>query len=568
MAKILPMEEKLLQTLPPAALAGRLMSLPAARRLAILLERADAEAVVAALPEPDFCLFVKELDPGAAAPLLAMARPGQLTHLIDIDGWQGDELLAGKTLAWCEAMLAANEARFLAWLYQVDFEFLVALFRKWLDRVEIAGEEERDFQEESDFLPLLTVDSQYYFSSRYPAHDALLKYLLSYLFENHHGFYLSLLHGVRTALDTEVSELAYRFHRGRLADHAIPDAEEAATIYRPLAVTALARDKLVVADEGGEAVAAPTFALARVRDGELFALALARITASAIRATLQMELAALANKVVVADRLPPDDPESLRFAVDKVMAAVNLALDLCCGGEPAAAAEALSRIYLENLFRCGHGRLASVARRLEGLLAKGWLKQWPHGLNLLDPPWLEAADLLLGPTPLVERLAGDAQPGGEDFCRTAADLAQAEAMVAMIESLAAVFADCQGALAGDWQSVADSLDARGQIRALAEVTLGSLVFTGAANGLWRGVWEVAPLPVARWGDVAPLLAPAALEAAVAERLGQVLPDEESRRRATRYLAPLFIRYREEMAGLAAVPEPHLVPFFLFGAAGS
>lgn len=213
MPKILSIEEKLFKNLPTAEFAGRLMAMPAPQRLAALLERSDADQVVAALPEPDFYYFVKELDLESSSSLLAMARPGQLTHLIDVDCWQGDELLAGKTLAWCEAMIAANEVKFLKWLYQIDFEFLIILFKKWLTRVEII-EDEDDYQEESDILPRLTVDNQYYFSTRYPVHEPLLKYILGYLFENHHGFYVALLQHTRAGLEADINELAYRFHRG------------------------------------------------------------------------------------------------------------------------------------------------------------------------------------------------------------------------------------------------------------------------------------------------------------------------------------------------------------------
>ena len=564
MPKILPIEDKLLQNMPAATLAGRLMALPAPKRLATLLERNDAEAVVAALSEPDFYLFVKELDPGSAAPLLAMARPEQLTHLIDIDGWQGDELLAGKTIAWCEAMLTANEARFLDWLYRVDFEFLVVLFQKWLDRVVIAGEEDRDFQEENDALPQLTVDNQYYFSTLYPAHEPLLKYILGYLFETHHGFYRSLLHSVQAGMETEVNELAYRFHRGRLADHAIPDAEEAATVYRPLKATQLPRDKVVMPTDSEDPARPPTFALAMVHGDDLLSTALARIDDAATRATLQQEMAALANKMVVIDKLEPDEPTSLLRGAAKAAATVNLGLDLLCAGDAALATEALTGIYLENLFRLGHTRLATLRNRLTDILEHDWLSRWPNGLNLLDEPWLEIVDLLAAKTPMCLRPQPRGLPTAEDYLRTGADLARAEECAAVIEALAPLFSDCERCLAGDWSGLAARLHAKAQIHDLAEITLGSMILTGAANFIWHGNWEITPLPVAHWGEVAPRLAPSTLEAAIAQRLRELTPEKSGRDLAQRYLQPLFDRYREEMEGRDQLPDPRLVHCFLFG----
>ncbi|MDA8163932.1 MAG: DUF6178 family protein, partial [Desulfobacteraceae bacterium] len=99
MDKILSIEEKLLTKLPPADMAARLMAYQARRRLDLILERPDAEAVVAAMPEQDFYLSVKELGEQSAAPLLALARTEQLNHLLDLECWRRDELSAGRALA-------------------------------------------------------------------------------------------------------------------------------------------------------------------------------------------------------------------------------------------------------------------------------------------------------------------------------------------------------------------------------------------------------------------------------------------------------------------------------------
>ena len=557
MPKILSIEDKLLKNLPAAEMAARMMALPASQRLAILLERNDAAAVVKALPEPDFYYFIKELDPESAVPLLAMSRSEQFTHLIDVDCWQVDELKPAKTLAWCEAMIAADEGKFLLWLYKVDFEFLVILFKKWLDRIEII-EDEEDYQEESDILPRLTVDNQYYFSTRYPTHEAMLKYILSYLFENHHGFYVALLQHTRTGLESDINELAYRFHRGRLADHAIPDAEEAATIYQSLPSQKITRDKTILplSNEDG---AAPTFALAVIRHRDLLGAALSHITDPASQATLRLELATLANKVLVADMMDPDDPETLRRAADRASAMVNLGLNLFSGDDAKAAAETLQKVYLENIFRYGYTESANLTNRLNTIIDSDIATQWPEGMNLLDEPWLENIDLLCAKTPIIMRPQSDG-PVEEDFIRSRADLERIKDIVGIMEALPPLLKECKQQCQDEWEDLEKRLYSKGQINSLADVTMGSMLLTGVANEIWTGSFEISPLPLSMWKEIAPMLAPDTVEKTMLARLDKMT---ENTTQATVYMRPVLDRYHEAMAHRTELPDARMMPFFLF-----
>ncbi|MDH5299535.1 MAG: DUF6178 family protein, partial [Desulfobulbaceae bacterium] len=297
---------------------------------------------------------------------------------------------------------------------------------------------------------------------------------------------------------------------------------------------------------------------------DLLATALARVDNPAVRANLKQEMAALANKVVVADALAPDEPESLHQAVDKAAAMVNLGLDLLCDGDPDRATLALAQIYLENLYRCGQTRVTSLRLRLDALLHEGWLRHWPHGLNLFDEPWHEAVDLLMAKTPMLLRQS-DGGSAPEDLFRSRTDLAAAEETVTMTEGLEPLFADCRRFWPEGWQQLAHLLLPQGQVHQLNQVTLGTLLLTGAANALRQGTWQTVPLPVASWGETAPLLAPEGMEKILRQHLAELLPDKTAHRAAERYLQPLLLRYREEMGDRHHLPEPQLTPFFLFRA---
>jgi hypothetical protein len=564
MPKIISIDDKLLAKLPPRELAARFMALPAHKRLDLILERADAEEVVAALPEQDFYLAVKELGEQSAGPLLALARPEQLNHLLDIDCWRRDELVPGKALAQLEEVALANGDKFLSWLYQADFELLVLLFKNWLDVELIADEDEYHLAADAD-LPRQTLDGQYYFNLRYPEYEELIKSILGYLFESHRELYLELMNHVVGCLETEVEELAYRFHRGRLEDNGIPDFSDARTIYRPIQperISAATKSPLPI--ETTEE--APTFALALIQEQSLFAAAIALIEEPAVRQTIQIELATVANKIVMADELDPSAAEGLRYAAEKAGAYINLALEENAGAEVGRAAAALRGFYLEDLFRLAHGRISRVQTRLAHLRQDGWLSRWPQGLNLLDQEWLEPASLLLARTPMILRQPADGRRSPmEDFIRTSADLQQAEGVVAVLEAIEPLFAAIEREWQGDWAHLDTILWRQGQIASLRTATLGTLLLTAAARQLAGGHWQHTPLPVAAWGEIFPRLSPELLETALHVHLHRLLADEAAFTRALTYLDPVLSRYRTETGsfGPGQLPEPGLVPFFLF-----
>ena len=570
MDKILSIEEKLLTKLPPADMAARLMAYQARRRLDLILERPDAEAVVAAMPEQDFYLSVKELGEQSAAPLLALARTEQLNHLLDLECWRRDELFAGRALAQLEEIAVASGERFMAWLYQADFELLVLLFKKWLDVTLIADED--DYHRAGDSgIDWQTIDNQYFFSIRYPDHEELIRTTLGFLFENHRDFYQELMNHVQNSLDSEVEELAYAFHRGRLEDNAIPDYAEAKSIYRPLP-----RERLQAFARRGRhqlegEPAAPTFALALVEERSLLAAALATVSEPALRQAVQMELAALANKIVVADELDPADPDGLRQAAAKAGAYVNLGLETAGGAEPGQSAAALHGYHLEDLFRLAHGRIDRVRARMAALRTAGWLSRWPHGLNILDQEWLEPASLLLARTPMILRPADSSRRSpAEDFIRTGADLRQAEESAAVVEAAGPLFAAVEREWEGDWVRLELLLWREGQVGSLRTATLGTFLLTAAARRVTGGEWRCFPLPVAAWPEIFPQLSPRNLEGALQEQLRVLLPPEEERARAVEYLDPVLARYRTETGSFGAgqLPDPKLVPFFLFTTEGS
>ncbi len=555
------LERKRLAKLPPQELSRHLMRLPARQRLEAILQRPDADQVVAALAEQDLYLCVKEIGPEDALILLGLARVGQLHHLFDLEWWQKDAVQPIKAVEWLDRLARASEVKLLEWLYTVDFELLLTLFKRWI-RVAVTAED-MDPLEARDQLPRNTLDDMYFWETRYPQYEEFFTQLLGLIYEENAAFYRELMNHLLWVIDVEIEQEAYRFHSSRLQDQMIPEFHEALEIYRPLTAGQMAPAKQTLG-YGAAGLPAPSFALALIPEADLLGRALREIRDPALFGTLQQELAALANKVVVADQLPPDSSDALHQAVDKVAAYVNLGLQLGGGADPATAIPLLGNVFLEHLFRLGHTRVMSLRNRLRQICQKGWLSQWPKQIHILDADWLNAAEWLLHKTPRLLRFSSAAKGAPvPDLFRSRKDLQQGGHVIDVIVALEALFE----ALAVHPERLAMGLWQAGQIRELEDVTLGALLWTAAAQLHWQGRWQVQPLQVRGWANLFPSLQPSAMEETVRSWVEGVVASAGQRELLESYLNPLFREYAEEMAPFAREqpPDPHLVKSFLFAA---
>ena len=540
-------------------LSRQLMGLPARQRLNAILDRVDSEELVQRLAVQDFYFSVQEIGSEDALPLLALANLDQINHLFDVEWWQKDSILPSKAVEWLDRLARASESKLLAWLYQADFELLVMLFKKWLS-VHVAKEDE-DALEVRDRLPMNTLDDTYYWEVRYPQYEDFVRNLLGVLFEVNQSFYRELMDHILNAVDVEVEEDAYRFHRGRLEDNAIPSFHDALEIYRPLT-------RLQAPGKGGvkawraEEAPAPTFALALIPQGDFLGEALRRVKDPALAGGLQMELAALSNKVMVADQLPPENAESMRHAAGKATATVNLGLELYSGGDLQEAAHGIEEIMLEDLFRVGHSQAILLQRKLREMVEKGWISLWPHGLQGLDSPWREEAQLLLGKTARVpRRQSREGEILETDFLRTRRDVRRSLRLIRMLKGIEPL----HRAFQMSWEDMELILWPEGQIREVQDVTLGVLMLTAAAGFITRGTWAPFPLEAKAWKDIFPLLSGLHVKAVVEEWVHGIVPDSRSASMAATYLKPLLDEYMREMETFSGdtPPDPEYIRFFLF-----
>lgn len=539
-----------------------LMKLPARERLAEILARPDAEAVVAGLPVQDFFLFVQEIGPDDAGPLLALGKCEQLIHLFDIEWWSKDQLQPAKALQWLERLAFASEARLLEWLYRADFELLVSLFKKWIHVV--LTPEDVDPLEASEQLPKHTLDDQFFWDTHYVQFEDFLSRLLSLIFEVHPGYYNELMNQVIWGPEAEIEEDAYRFNRGRLEDQAIPNFYDAMTIYRSILREELPYNKGAENPEAGVSPP-PSFAMALLAGNDLLHETLGEIHDTGEKDALRLELASLANKVIIADGLALDEIGALRQAMEKTLAYVNLGLDVLSQGDLQDAAKVLRTVFFEHLFRLAHTRVMHLKGRLQKLICRGWLSRWPTGPKGLETDWMEAVERLLQRTPrLVRPVSGPGSTQGEDFFRDRRDLSRVKHSIDVISAL--------GSLAEGLSTQAANLSARlwqdGQITSIEDLTLGIMIWTAAANQQIQGIWKAESIRVDKWSEVFALLSPEAVVPSIRSWVKGIVHDERRRDLIDAYLNPLFDEYAQEMSLFCAAnpPDPRLVKFFAFGEA--
>jgi hypothetical protein len=540
-------------------LSQQLMGIPAKKRLEAVLSRTDAEAVVASLPVQDFFFFVKEIGPDDAGSLLALGQVEQLVHLFDIEWWNKDQLQPAKALQWLERLASASEDNLLKWLYQADFELLVVLFKKWVHVVSVP--EDIDLLEAREQLPKHTLDDQFFWETQYLQFEDFLSRLLNLIFEVHPGFYRELMNHIIWASGPQLEEEACRFNRARLEDQAIPGFYDALDIYRTINPKEIDHNKDAVALMP-TSPSPPAFAVVLLPKKDLLHAALERIQDVRDTDAFQLELASLANKVIIADQLALDEADTLRQAMAKVSAYVNLGLDIMSHGNLEDAVKIVPMVFLEHLFRLAHTRVMRLKSRLQQLIQHGWVSRWPTGLKSLETDWMESAELLLQKTPqLVRWIPGAGSIPGEDFVRDRQDLSQVKHFVDVISAMEPI----AESLSMQPEELSTRLWQHGQIRRLEEVTLGVMIWTAAANFQIKGRWEVEPMRVNRWLEIFGLLGPEVMAQAIRSWVEGIVHDKPQRNLIAVYLDPLFQEYTQEMSSFfpGNPPDPRLVKFFIF-----
>ncbi len=455
-----------------------LMTLTGKERLRAISESPDPGALVQQLPEQDFYITVKEVDEKDSLILIRNASPSQLKFIFDMEWWERYVPEAEKAWEWLEYLRSNAPGQLLVWLKNTDIELLISLLKKWLVVEKAPDPDDIDFMEATDRLPPYTIDNIYYWNAKKGDKLPLLKTILTTLFELDQKFYFRVMEGIIWGIPAELEEDAYRWRKGRLEDLAIPDFYDALEIYKEIGIEEFYKKHPVDKKDSNLQTSTRTtiYPLVLLPRRNTLSEAVERINDPGLLDFLKVEFAALANKVVIADRLAPGDPESLRKAVEKVIGYVQLGLDRAGKKTAADAARFIETFPLESVFRLGYTLVRNLKKRAKKIRTGGWIADWPHNLMILPSPYQLLIEALMLPDPQYLEILPDGTMNTRPF-NSLDEIIRTSEKLSEIEWLGEIYRG----LEVDYNEIAEKLWPLGQPGEPAEIRIDDLIITALAN---------------------------------------------------------------------------------------
>lgn len=462
--------------LEPTAQIDVLRSQDARQKTRLLLDAENGEELMAQLPTQEVYLLAVERGPEHLPELLSLATAEQWSGFIDLDCWEDDSFAVAKSHPWLISLLQGEEEKAFDVLRQMNFEQLVLIFKFEL---EILSGPEAD--ENSDArIDADKRDGGYEISYRNEDSSKLFSKILDILQSYEPEFFVYLLEAVRSETRCLIEESVYQQRTGRLQDMGIPESFEARKIYSWLDPEAYRLQRPAKISPGVCEGSAPGFTLTMVRPKGLLAEALAE----GLDEKMAWEMAALVNKVMMADRINMGEIDQVSDVLKKVDACLNLALEWLVGQDVVAARAALIDCYSEDLFRLGFSLILRLQRRA-AVIIKASVAAY------LDANARACLDALRQYPPLFFEGVTDAARAGSRLFTGLAEIYAVERWLSRMELQRQLFEEALHFTLPD----PDTMDLTGcQPDQADELTLVEFFLTSLANKLLGR--DFLPLPIA------------------------------------------------------------------------
>ncbi len=384
---------------------SEILALAPERAIERILSDPQPAALVHSFPESDLYLLVQEIGPEDALPLLALASDKQWDHIVDLESWAKDRIEVNGVTRWLALLMEADPKRFMRWFLRERLGFVeFYLFHNIEVRVREHDQDPSDFGE-----GFFTLDQVYYVRFlKMPAamegsavgeqqRETFLAAFLRRLAEHDHLVYQNVLAEATHVVPAEVEEEEFHWRNVRLAEKGFVPFDEAIGIYQPITpreLTSQAPKSLPRRRDGiASLLPVPAYPLREMAADTHFSRALARIEPGPAATHLQWEFANLCNRVIVADHRSIQDREELRQIVAKACGYLSIGLERLKGPkepepDPVAAASALTRFPLIQLFRLGFGAALEIKWRAERWLDTCWFAKTGLKLSFWGEQWM------------------------------------------------------------------------------------------------------------------------------------------------------------------------------------
>lgn len=471
-------------------------------KLDLILNAPDAEQLVPALHPQEIYLTVHEVGPEHAVELLMLTSTSQLTTLLDLDCWEGDNLSEKSILQWLQLLLESGEEKLCRSFREMEPELLTMFLKKQF-RIIRGPESLKDEDAEQAVRP----DDLY--EVEYLSEDAgkIVSEVLSTLFSGEQNRYLLLMEMVRAELDTTLEEEVYQNRSLRLLDLGFPTPFEARAIYTYVDPDQFSPDTGKSFDLEADELQHPGALLARAQPTDLMAEILSR----GLNHEQATELAMLANRKMSADRVDLSNSKAVDESLTHLYQTLNLGLEKLSERNSVEAQQLFDSCYLQQIFQLGHSlveRLKQPAREFQKSAIAPYL----------DGPYRRFLDTLTGTPPrLFSGIRLSISQDEKDF-QNKKDLQLAEEQLQQVAIQQELFAGLLPFSLPD----EDSCDLSGcQPDQCSDLTLSDLFLTALANRLLGREFIPQPIPADELAELHALisenrqLSPKVLEETVA-----------------------------------------------------
>ncbi len=426
------------------------------RRSEAIMDTANPEAAIRALPGDELYYIVHEAGPRDAMDILVHATAAQLQVVMDFGLWERDEIPDARLSEWLEVLAEAPPDKIGEWIAGLDVE-LVGLLLLKTTRIYDLSEGEPPDEPEGIFYPtpdrLFVLDAHGLREDEGGEHEAdaaaegdesaetpesagAIIRIVDSLYRSDRVLARRLLVGTRAELPSTLQEMAYRWRNGRMADLGFADHWEALEVYRELdpasvhigeATGTSSRVRPLHGDgRSGDSLRAPTALAERLSGGNSpFSRAVAGLTSPDDVAELHFALVALANRVLAADRVMPGDDEAVSAVLGRMLSTLDIAIEFLAHGDDARGVEAVRTVPVVRLFRLGVSLVGKVKQLARALERKGPFAAL--GPGLFEDPDATVIEAVTRPRPAFPEMLDDPPKAGERPFASMADVARATA---------------------------------------------------------------------------------------------------------------------------------------------
>jgi len=383
--------EKLVELFPslaPDEQLGLLLFSPGELRQELLRTTPIAEQLVSLLPVQEAHLTLREIGLPDATFFLSLLTREQLQYVSDLETWKKDLFNPPDFVKYLEIIKQCGEGRLSEWLCTLDPETLVLVLKAYgeVTKVDIF----KDEVEEATTRPYISFDGYYRFHPIGTESLSFFETALRLIHSHSPSRYGMIMESAYQDMTAEVEEQAKQFRNGRLCDRGIPVFDEAMEIYRPLKdeqVTRFGADSPPV--HRGTTDASPLYPVRWLPADSFLRETLLALSNRPETDGIRLELASLANKVLVADGLEVKNPEVLKHALRKASGFLTIGLESLSGRDVKRSADWMMRTWILLLFRLGYTHIHRLVRRATRLRDRSGFRWIDRYQCLADTPYEE-----------------------------------------------------------------------------------------------------------------------------------------------------------------------------------